>query len=85
MLSVDKCGEGGESKVLSGDVPGVNVVIKIPKLDFEGAMEETHFIEFIYDWLGYKAFVVEPREELIVRNRETKKILFYCACYERIR
>ena len=74
MLSLRKLGEGGESKVLQGDVPGVNAVIKIPlknrrtgKADFKAAMTEAHIIEFVYDWLGFKEFVVEPREEIIVR------------------
>jgi len=48
-------------------------------------MEETHFIEIIYDWLEYKASVVDPREELIIREKVTKEILFYCAFYERVK
>ena len=60
--------------VLIGDVPGENVVIKMPlkekgsdRIEFTGAMEETHIIEIISDWLHYKDFIVEPREELLVR------------------
>jgi len=49
-------------------------VVKIPlknphtgRADFKGAMSEAHIIEFVYDWLGFKEFVVEPKEEIIVR------------------
>ena len=55
--------------VLTGDIPGENVVFKLP-LDINDvgrAMEETHMIEFLYDWLGYNQFIVKPREELIIR------------------
>ena len=76
MLNLRRLGQGGESEVLLGDVPGMNTVVKIPlknprtgKADFEGAMTEAHIIEFIYDWLGFKDYVVEPREEMIVRYK----------------
>jgi len=62
-----------------GDLPGVNLVIKQPKpneetgkIDFESAIHETHFIEFLYDWYLYQAFIVRPREELIIRDQFTK-------------
>ena len=50
MLTLSKCGEGAESIVLAGDVPGINVVAKMPKPDENGnihietPMEETHMI-----------------------------------------
>ena len=55
--------------MLIGDIPGENVVFKLPReiKDVERAMEETHIIEFLYDWLGYEDFIVRPREELIIR------------------
>jgi len=71
MLNIHSCGEGGESKVLIGDVPSANIVLKIPlntnQNSIESAIEETHLIEFMYDWKGYRDCVVEPLEELIVR------------------
>ena len=69
IFSLEKCGEGGESLILSGDIPGENVVFKLPRKikDAKSAMEETHIIEFLYDWMGYDEFIVKPREELIVR------------------
>jgi len=48
-------------------------------------MEETHFIEVLYDWMGYGTFVVEPREELIICDSSTKSMIFYCTFYERVR
>jgi hypothetical protein len=46
LLSLKKAGEGGQSSVLMGDMPGNNVVLKIPRVKdgyegAEGAMEET--------------------------------------------
>ena len=62
-----------------GDLPGVNLVIKQPlrneetlEIDFESAICETHFIEFLYDWYDYKRFIVQPREELIIRHHISK-------------
>ena len=62
------------------------MVIKAPRdtEDIEMAMDETQFIDILYDKSDNKSFVVQPREELIVCNEETKKIVFYCAFYERL-
>ena len=91
LLTIEKCGAGGESLVLIGDVPGIDVVIKMPvpnkdgTFDAEGAMGETHLIEYAIDHLYYSEFIVKAREELIIRQCRTKKILFYCSYYDRIR
>ena len=52
IFDIEKAGEGGESAVWIGDVPGANVVIKCPLelSDIENAMDETHLIEVLYDW-----------------------------------
>ena len=54
------CGEGGESFVLIGDMPGTNVVIKVPRdmKEPESAMEETQLIELLHDCMGCGDFVV---------------------------
>ena len=73
--------------MLIGDMPGGNVVIKVPRLDkatLDGAMEETQIIEILQDWYGYDNFVVEPREELIICDEEGIKE-FYCAFFERVK
>ena len=68
-------------------MPGINVVIKIPKSmdEKDRAMEETHLIEVLYDWMDCQDFVVKTREELIVCDSQTRQIIFYCAFYERVK
>ena len=68
------------------DVPGANVVLKVPKTEeeMEMAMDETHTIEYLYDWKGCEGFLIKPREELLVYDKDTKKLLFYCSFYERV-
>jgi hypothetical protein len=68
-------------------MPGTNVVIKVPRNanETERAMEETQLIEILHDWMGCESFVVQTREELIVCDKDTRGILFYCAFYERVR
>ena len=64
MQKIEKIGQGGESDIYGADVPGVDVIIKLPRPDNEGnvdhesAMSETHFIEIIYDHKDYKSLVV---------------------------
>ena len=86
LYNLIRCGEGGQSFVLIGDVPGINVVIKAPINieDIEMAMDETQFIDILYDKSDNKSFVVQPREELIICNEESKEIVFYCAFFERL-
>ena len=51
ILRISKCGSGGESYVLNADQAGSDIVIKCPN-DAEyidGAKDETHLIEFLYD------------------------------------
>ena len=79
MFNLRYLNQGGESLILNGDIPGENVVVKIPlldkrtnQIDFNGAIEETHMIEFFYDWLSYRAWIVEPREELLICKYHTR-------------
>ena len=65
---VSFCAAGGESITFIGDVPGSNVIIKIPLTDdeLEKAIEETQMIEVLYDWTDCEQFLVNVREELII-------------------
>ena len=71
-MKLTKCGEGGESFVLIGDMPNTNVVIKAPKdlEEIERAMEETHLIEILCDWKHCAEFIVQVREELIICDQQ---------------
>ena len=62
------------------------MVIKAPIdiEDIEMAIDETQLINVLYDQSDNKSFVVQPREELIICNEDTKKIVLYCVFYERL-
>ena len=66
-------------------MPNTNVVVKVPKnLDeIYRALEETHFIEALYDHKECQSFVVDTREELILCDSKTKEIFFYCVFFQR--
>lgn len=87
IFDLRACGEGGESFVWIGDMPGRNVVIKVPRAQEERdqAMEEAQKLMVLYDWKGCRDFVVRTREELIVCDEETREIIFYAVFYERVR
>ena len=52
IFDLTKVGKDGESIVLIGHVPHINVLIKCAQNeeDRERLMEETHMTEVLYDW-----------------------------------